>query len=147
MSMSARVRRATPADIDGIFEMGRTEPAFGVSEDIRFYERRELAEWIAAPETNLLLVLDDNGTVSGFLFCKIMSSHWAYLDNFYIRPDARGHGYGRQMMEALLSILREKKIVYLSTLVAETDTFLSGYFGKCGLVTEKTYVWMERFVG
>lgn len=145
-SMTAIVRRATPADIDPIFAMGRAEPAFGVSEDIRFYERRELAEWIAMPGANLLLVLDENGTVSGFLFCKIMSSHWAYLDNFYVRPDARGHGYGRQMMEALLSILRKNEIVYLSTLVAETDTFLSGYIGQCGLVMEKTYVWMERFV-
>lgn len=144
--MTAIVRRATPADTDLIFAMGTTEPAFHVSPQIRFYERRELAEWIAAPEDNILLVLDEDGTVSGFLFCKIMSSHWAYLDNFYIRPDTRGHGYGRLLMEALLGLLREKKIAYLSTLVAETDTFLAGYIGHCGLVMEKTYVWMERFV-
>jgi len=117
-----------------------------VSPRIRFYERRELEEWIAAPGDNILLVLDDDGAVMGFLFCKLMSSHWAYLDNFYIRPEARGQGHGRLLMEALLCVLHEKKIAYLSTLVAETDTFLSGYFRRCGLVTEKTYVWQERFV-
>jgi GNAT superfamily N-acetyltransferase len=126
--------------------MGSGEPAFGVSPQIRFYERQELCEWIAAPEDNLLLVLDDEGKIRGFLFCKVMSSHWAYLDNFYVHSSSRGHGYGHLLMQALLDLLRERKIAYLSTLVAEPDTFLSEYLGKCGLVTEKTYVWKERFV-
>jgi GNAT superfamily N-acetyltransferase len=75
-----------------------------------------------------------------------MSSHWAYLDNFYVRPSSRGHGYGHVLMQVLLDLLREQKIAYLTTLVVESDTFLSGYFGKWGLVTEKTYVWHDRFV-
>jgi len=49
---------------------------------IRFYEHRELEEWITAPKENLLFVLDEGGEIAGFFFCKIMSSHWAYLDNF-----------------------------------------------------------------
>jgi hypothetical protein len=36
--MTAIVRRATPADIDALFSLGTEEPAFGVSERIRFYE-------------------------------------------------------------------------------------------------------------
>jgi len=145
--MTSTVRRATPADADALYSLGSAEPAFGVSSRIRFYERKELDGWIAAPEDNLLLVLDDDGVIAGFLFCKVMSSHWAYLDNFYVRPDARGRGNGRLMMQALLDQLREKEIAYLSTLVAETDTFLADYFKRSGMVTEKTYVWQERFVG
>jgi len=140
------VRRATPADIDAIFALGTAEPAFGVSPAIRFYERRELEEWIAAPEENLLFVLDDGGEIAGFLYCKIMSSHWAYLDNFYVRPMSRGRGFGRLLMEALLHQLEYQGIVYLSTLVDKQDPFLTGYFGRCGLVAEKTYIWQERFV-
>jgi len=49
-------------------------------------------------------------------------------------------------MQALLDILREREIAYLSTLVAESDAVLSLYFEHNGLVTEKTYVWQERFV-
>jgi len=49
-------------------------------------------------------------------------------------------------MQALFDLLREKGIVYLSTLVAGSDPFLAGYFGTCGFVTEKTYLWQERFV-
>jgi ribosomal protein S18 acetylase RimI-like enzyme len=126
--------------------MGSKEPAFGVSSQIRFYERQELAEWIAAPDDNILLVLDEDGEIRGFLFCKVMSSHWAYLDNFYVHPSCRGHGHGHLLMQALFNLIRERKIVYLSTLVAESDTFLSRYFEHSGLVTEKTYVWQERFV-
>jgi len=144
--MPAIVRRAVPADTDAIFALGTAEPAFGVSPAIRFYERRELEEWIAAPEENLLFVLDEGGEIAGFLFCKIMSSHWAYLDNFYVRPVSRGKGYGRLLMDALLHQLKNLGIAYLSTLVDKQDPFLAGYFGRCGLVAEKTYVWQERFV-
>ena len=144
--MTPIIRRAIPADIDPLFCMGSEEPAFGVSPKIRFYERQELIEWIAAPDDNILLVLDDDGEINGFLFCKVMSSHWAYLDNFYVLPSCRGHGHGHLLMQALLDLLRERSVAYLSTLVAESDTYLSEYFGKCGLVTEKTYVWQERFV-
>ena len=144
--MPAIVRRAVPTDTDAIFALGTAEPAFGVSPAIRFYERRELEEWIAAPEENLLFVLDEGGEIAGFFFCKIMSSHWAYLDNFYVRPASRGRGYGRLLMQALLSQLKNQRIAYLSTLVDKQDSFLAGYFGSCGLVAEKTYVWQERFV-
>lgn len=144
--MTPIVRRALPADIDALIFMGSEDPAFGVSPQIRFYERQELCEWIAVPEENLLQVLDIDGEIKGFFFCKVMSCHWAYLDNFCVHPSRRGHGYGHQLMQVLFDLLWEKKIAILSTLVAESDTFLSGYFGKCGLVTEKTYVWQARFV-
>jgi len=140
------VRRATPADTGAIFALGTAEPAFGVSPAIRFYERRELEEWIAAPEENLLFVLDDDGQIAGFFFCKIMSSHWAYLDNFYVRPESRGRGFGRLLMDELSCQLKRQRIAYLSTLVDKEDAFLAGYFRECGLVAEKTYVWQERFV-
>ena len=144
--MTAFVRRATPDDIDFVFRMGSEEPAFRVSPGIRFYEREELVEWVAMPENNLLLVLDTGDDVMGFLFCKLMSSHWAYLDNFYVHPAARGHGYGKLLMQALLDILRDRKISYLSTLVAEHDPHLSRYFESGGLAIERTYWWLERFV-
>jgi len=116
--MTAIVRRATPADTGQVLALGTAEPAFGVSPRIRFYEQEELEEWIADPGTNFLLVLDDGGEVCGFCFAKRMSTHWAYLDNFYVRPGLRGHGHGRLLMQALLDLLREAKIVYLSTLIS-----------------------------
>jgi GNAT superfamily N-acetyltransferase len=145
--MTVIVRWAASEDIEPIFAMGSKEPAFRVSSQIRFYERSELEEWATDPEYNILLVLDDEGTLAGFLFCKVMSSHWAYLDNFYVAPPARGHAYGHMLLAALTEILREKQISYFSALVAETDSFLTGYSGKNGLESEKKYVWMEKFVG
>jgi len=108
--MTPIVHRAIPADIDPLFCMGSEEPAFGVSPQIWFYEREELIEWIASPEDNILLVLDDDGRIKGFLFCKVMSSHWAYLDNFYVHPSCCGHGHGHLLMQALLDLLRERRV-------------------------------------
>jgi len=145
-TMTAIVRRATASDTGPILTLGTAETAFGVSTRIRFYEKEELEEWIADPHSGFLLVLEDAGEVCGFCFAKRMSFHWAYLDNFYVRPGVRGHGHGKILMQALLDRLREEKIAYLSTLVEESDTFLAGYFRAGGMTAEKKYVWLERFV-
>ena len=145
--MTAIVRRATTSDTGPILMLGTADPAFGVSARIRFYEREELEEWIADPGTGFLLVIEDVGEVCGFCFAKRISFHWAYLDNFSVRPGVRGHGHGRLLMQVLLDLLQEEKIAYLSTLVAESDTFLAECFRAGGMTTEKKYVWLERFVG
>jgi hypothetical protein len=84
------VRDAVPEDVSEIYALGRSDAAFRVSEAIHFYEERELSEWIARPEENILCVALSGSEIIGFCFCKVMSYHWAMLDNFYVKPGSRG---------------------------------------------------------
>ncbi len=144
--MTDRVRRANAGDADAIRNLGLSDSAFQVSERIPFYEREELVEWAEAPRDNLLFVSEGKEGMSGFFFCKIMSSHWAMLDKFYVVPRFRGTGTAEALRGALLGALRERGIVYVSTLVALDDRRLSERMEAYGLRHSKDYEWMEMFL-
>lgn len=144
--MSVLVRQAVPADVEVVYSLGQGDPAFAVSERISFYERTELTEWIGAPENNILLVAEVEGQVGGFLFCKVMSHHWAMLDNFYVAPPWRGRQCGRELLRGLAERLRKRHTVYLSALVRQEDSWVSRYLEELGFAKSRAYVWHEVFL-
>ena len=145
--MKPMVREAALADVDMICQFGTADIAFAVSEKIRFYERQEIEEWIATRGDNLLLVVEYDAQIAGFLFCKIMSYHWAMLDNFYVSPKFRGQSLGKMMLYDLELRLKKRRVQYLSTLVEQNATKLSRYIRGHGFTPTTTYCWHEKFLG
>lgn len=115
----AFIRSARPNDAFQIRTLGTADPAFKVSDRILFYEHEELIEWALTPKDNILLVLEEHaeGEIIGFLYCKVMSYHWAMLDNSYVLPQHRGKKLGKLLYDTLLAELRARHIVYLTTLI------------------------------
>ena len=144
--MNIVVRSATLADLPAILAMGQGDDAFTVSDRIRFYEKAELEEWIASPKDNILLVANSSSDLAGFLFCKIMSYHWAMLDNFYIHPSFRGQNCDGFLMEELAIRLRQRGISYLTTLTAHDQPALARYIKRHGFRTANLYEWNELFL-
>ena len=71
-----------------------------MSDRIRFYEKTELEQWIAVPRHNIVLVVQKwKDRWQGLVYCKVMSHHWAMLDNFYVLPGFRGYGYDELLVE------------------------------------------------
>lgn len=138
------IRDAEFTDIDAILTLGN-DNAFAVSKHISFYERPELYEWIAERNNNIMLVAATSEQIAGFLYCKIMSCHWALLDNFYVHPNQRGHGYGRHLLLELNERLRKRGITYLSCLAID-DASLSAQLNKLGFCRTKSYAWYETFL-
>jgi ribosomal protein S18 acetylase RimI-like enzyme len=140
------VRHALAADVEAIYLLGVEDSAFAVSEHIRFYERTELEEWIVALRDNLLLVAEVSDRVVGFLFCKVMSHHWAMLDTLYVHPEWRGKQCGRLLLCKLADCLRERGIVYLSTLAAEDAAQIPQVLERLGFSGARSYRWYEVFL-
>lgn len=138
-------RRARLSDVSAIFEMGRSDRAFEVSDSIRFYEKAELELWAESPQDNVLLVLESQSQMAGFLFCKIISSHWAMLDNFYVKPSFRNRGGSRVLMDCLLTELHTRGIQYVSTLAAVDSRGLDDYLTHHGFKWARSYHWYELF--
>lgn len=144
--MAIVVRDAREKDIDAIYTLGSSDTVFQVSKHIPFYEREELTEWINNPKDNILCVADDNGNVIGFFFCKVMSWHWAMLDNFYCVPSFRNGKISSLMTDALIQRLRQRKVLYLSTLVEEGRISLGRFLRRQGFSMSKRYEWYEVFI-
>lgn len=144
--MALIVRDAVPEDVSEIYALGRSDAAFRVSEAIHFYEERELSEWIARPEENILCVVLSGSEIIGFCFCKIMSYHWAMLDNFYVKPGSRGGKAGPVLFSGLVRKLQAKGISYVSTLVGRNRVALRRLMCRYGFKHANSYEWYELFL-
>lgn len=140
-------RWATVNDLGQIVKLGK-DNAFKVSKNIRFYEPDELMDWLVGDKDILrVLELNRGRKVIGFYYCKLMSRHWAYLDNFYIVPGYRRKGLGRQMLSDLAHQLEGNGIKYLSTLVALHEFDIARWMTQIGgFASKRAYVWLEKFL-
>ena len=139
-------RLAKFEDARSIMLMARPLSEFAVSPNIKFYEQEELEEWAADPRNNVLAIAERDGHVTGFFFCKIMSWHWAMLDNFYVHPDTDAAATAKRLWQFLREELGRRKIAYLTTLVEEGRTPLRRLLRVRGFSDSKCYRWMELFL-
>ena len=87
----------------------RLERAFGVTQDIPAaaeYVMRHLNQF-APPAGRLLLVLEDDA-VLGCGGLRPIAPGVAEIKRMYLRPEARGRGLGRKLLEALLAASRQE---------------------------------------
>jgi GNAT superfamily N-acetyltransferase len=140
------IRHATLQDTTGIYELGRSDSAFAVSRSIPFYELSELEQWVQSPKDNLLMVASIDCRVVGFLFCKVISHHWAMLDNCYVHPQFREQGIGSRLLGALIQALKERGIEYMSALCNVNDRPLLDHLSRKGFQLGNAYRWIELFV-
>jgi ribosomal protein S18 acetylase RimI-like enzyme len=140
------VRFADPAEAEAICQIGTADPSFEVSPLIRFYERSEVEEWARDRQNNLMLVAEAGDQLVGFLFCKIMSQHWAMLDNFYVRPPYRHPSIPVALSEFLTGELERRGISYLTCLVREDHVALARLLEARGFAPTHKYTWFEQFL-
>ncbi len=87
----------------------RLERAFGFQQDIPTaveYVMRHLNQF-APPAGRLLLVIED-AAVLGCGGLRPIAPRVAEIKRMYLRPEARGRGLGRQLLEALLAASRQE---------------------------------------
>jgi len=66
------------------------------------------------------------GVADGFTLARLRPSLWsdaleAYLAEVYVRPDLRGRGLGRRLMEATLAHLAERGATYVDLTTTNAD--------------------------
>ena len=128
-------------DIDLLLELGKNDLSFNISKRAQFYERDELLEWIRNPQNNILCVACHENTLVGFFFCKIMSYHWAMLDNFYVIPEMRRNKIGQMMFDKLKDILQQRVIEYLTTVIEPKRFFVESFLRLNNFKATRSYNW------
>ena len=115
MENALRIRQCTPADLEAWITLNREFMAFEIQGDSVWNSAETtpdekfagtFAEALASPEAITLYLIEKNGEPVGFANLMIIFSVWAQgkgwiLDDLFIRPEHRGKGAGRQVMEQL----------------------------------------------
>jgi len=133
------VRRANPEDApvlarmlhDFNLEFGDPSPGTEVLEPrIRRFIEEETKEFFLAGEDPI-----------GFAQMDFIPTIWAegpvgHLDELYVRPDRRGQGTGRELMEAILADARSRGASGMEVVTGEDDTAARGLYESTGFVNE-----------
>lgn len=120
---------------------------FKVSKKIAFYEFKEIQFWINKPKDNLLYgVFDKKNECIGFCFCKILSNHWALIDNFYICKDYRKDKIGTFLQKSIEKELKRRNIKYISRVTRHDNLGMHKFLNKTGYKPVGKYIWFEKFI-
>jgi GNAT superfamily N-acetyltransferase len=112
---SSKIREAVPADLPLIAQFIRDlaeyeRLAHAVEFDEAVLERSLFGE---RPYAEVLIAEDEAGQAVGFAlffhsFSTFLGRPGIYLEDLFVRPEARGHGYGKALLARLAAIAVER---------------------------------------
>jgi ribosomal protein S18 acetylase RimI-like enzyme len=139
-SRSDTVREATVHDAPAVarlmhdFNTEFSEPI----PDVDFLTER-FRRLIRANEVTVLLGGDEP---VGLAVLRFRPSYYAdaleaYLQELYVAPPRRGHGLGRALLEAAMSLARERGAHYMDLGTSEDDTAARALYESCGFTNRE----------
>jgi len=125
MSSRSRVRRATPEDLDEILALWvhyirvhRANPAYRNMPPDALRKRRAVFErHILDEASEVFVVTGADGSLEGMLSCfeednapYFQPPKYARIQTPYVRPEARGHGHLRHLLDEAYRWAREREL-------------------------------------
>ena len=105
-----RIRKAVPSDVPEIIAMVRELAEYEKAPHEAIATEDQFTAALFAPNPAVFAyVIDDDpeaGTLIGFAiyflnFSTWLGTHGIYLEDLFVRPQFRGHGYGKQLLATL----------------------------------------------
>jgi GNAT superfamily N-acetyltransferase len=136
MTRDCAVRRATEADLDEItalwahyIRLHRTNPAYRQLPPGALERRRELfARHVAGPGSAVFVLDHPDGGLDGFLACFVEEGprylsppRYGRLQTPYVRPEARGRGHLRRLLDAAYRWARELELTEVRLYMSPGD--------------------------
>ncbi|GIW13440.1 MAG: GCN5 family N-acetyltransferase [Tepidiforma sp.] len=133
-----RIRAAGPADLDVIVELIRALAEYEREPDAVRLDRDVLAEHLFGPRPYAEVLLAEDGEgVQGFALFFHNFSTWEgrpgiYLEDLFVRPGARGRGYGRALLARLAALAVERGCARLEWSVLDWNEPAIGFYRALG---------------
>lgn len=132
------IRTAAPADVPVIYQMIRELAQYeraltevsGTEEDLA-------GSLFGSPPAVFAHVAEHEGTIAGFALWFLNYSTWQcrsgiYLEDLYVRPHLRGHGYGRALLAELAALCVERGYGRLDWAVLDWNEPAIGFYDRIG---------------
>ncbi|MCL4791399.1 MAG: GNAT family N-acetyltransferase [Gammaproteobacteria bacterium] len=117
----------------------------------RSFLGKRLKSALERPEAFIHAGIERNGELAGFALARLLRGEFgraelsAALDLIGVAPDSREHGYGRALLEGLLSAARRSGVKRVQSQAEWTELSLLGFFDATGFRLAKRVV-LERSV-
>ena len=140
MTPGPLVRRAAPADVGAVVGLVRELAAYEREPDAVRLTEDVLRERLFGPEPAVFAhVAERDGEVVGtavwFLtFSTWTGTHGVWLEDLYVRPEARGGGLGRALLAALAAVCAERGYARLEWTVLDWNAPALGFYRALGAV-------------
>lgn len=133
--MSAAVRRAAPADADVAAQLLHDfNLEYELASPGADWLARRLRELMSDSELVVLLAGEPPCGIAALRFRPALWSEGAdaYLEELYVRPQRRGQGLGRALLEAAIELARERRAAFLALNTSEADTAARALYESAG---------------
>ncbi len=135
-----KIRPAVPADVPTILQLIRDLATYERAPDDVTATEERLREVLfgAKPSAEVLIAREGDEAVGFAVFFHNFST-WLgkpglYLEDLFIRPEKRGHGYGRALLVQLARIAKERGCGRMEWAVLDWNEPAIGFYRKLGAV-------------
>lgn len=135
------LRPATEADLDTIIEFIHGLAEYEREPDAVQLDRAEFASHLFGPKpyAEVILAETDDGASAGFALFFHNFSTWTgkpgiHLEDLFVRPEHRGHGYGKALLVELASIVVERNCGRLEWAVLDWNTPSIDFYKSLGAI-------------
>jgi GNAT superfamily N-acetyltransferase len=136
------IRIATPEDVPTILRLVRELAEYERAlHEVRATEE-DLRSSLFGPEPRVFAhVVEHEGRVVGFAlwflsFSTWLGRHGIYLEDLYVSPQARGHGYGKALLTELAKIADERGYGRVEWSVLDWNSPAIGFYKSLGALPQ-----------
>src|SRR4051794_28814343 len=133
------VRRARLDDVPVVVQLIKELAIYEREPDAVVATEQQYRDALFGPEPKAFchVAEDDDGTVVGFAvwflnFSTWLGTHGIYLEDLFVRPDARGAGHGRELLTELARIAVERGYGRVEWAVLNWNEPAQGFYAKLG---------------
>ncbi|MEK7165396.1 MAG: GNAT family N-acetyltransferase [Patescibacteria group bacterium] len=137
------IARATSQDVPTMYKWGRANWELWGNEKDGWYTKKSLELWVTHPRYDVLLIARKGKKRIGM--CTTHTLHdWAICDGLFVHPDFRGFGIGKQLLDATITILKNRGISDLSLLAELDNKKAIHFYKKLGFSRGYKFLWMNK---
>ena len=137
------IRLATPDDVPVLLALVRELAAYEREPDAVETTEAMLHDALfgRAPVASCHVALGPDGEVAGFALWYVTFSTWKglpglWLEDLFVRPAARGHGFGKELLQALAGVCVDRGYARCEWWVLDWNAPAIGFYRSLGAVPQ-----------